>query len=73
MEDRCLICHRPRMEGSQLCRYHQQAHDRLMNAFVSWRAALNVDWRGFLEEVLKLPELGEWAREVAENLLERAQ
>lgn len=73
MEDRCVICPRPRMEGSQLCRYHQQAHDRLMKAFISWRAALEVDWRGFLEEVLKLPELGEWAKDVAENLLRRFQ
>lgn len=71
MEDGCVICHRPRVERSQLCRYHQQAYDRLMDAFISWRAALNVDWRGFLDEVLKLPELGGWAREVAETLLER--
>lgn len=72
MEDRCDLCPRPRAEGGQLCRYHQLAYDRLKEAFNSWREALEMDWRGFLEEVLKLPELGEWAREVAESLLKRA-
>lgn len=71
MRDRCSLCSRSRAEGSQLCRYHQLAYDRLKEAFNSWREALEIDWSGFLTEVLRLPELGEWAREVAENLLNR--
>lgn len=72
MGERCEICLRSRAEGSQLCRYHQLAYNGLRKGFDSWRAALDMDWRGFLEEVLKLPELGEWAREVALNLLNQA-
>jgi hypothetical protein len=73
MGERCEICPRPRVDGSQLCRYHQLAYNRLRKAFESWREALNVDWRDFLEEVLKLPQLGEWAREVALNMLKQPQ
>lgn len=72
MEERCDLCFRLRVEGGRLCRYHQLAYDKLKEAFNTWKEALGIDWRGFLEEVLKLPELGEWAREVAENLLKEA-
>ncbi len=69
MEDRCEICPRPRMEGGSLCPYHQLAYERLKAAFEIWKRALNMGWRQFLEEILKLSDLGLWAREVAESLL----
>jgi len=70
MEDSCKLCGRVREEGSIYCSYHQRAYYYLSKAFESWRRALDIDWPGFLGDVSENPATGEWAREVAESLLQ---
>lgn len=41
----------------------------LRDSFERWSRALSIDWDRFLREVSDNSETGEWAREVAENLL----
>ena len=69
MEDRCRLCGRRREEASVHCSYHQRAHANLLDAFERWRTALDIDWIEFLREVRGNPGTGEWAAEVAEDLL----
>ena len=69
MDDKCKLCVRRRKEGSEYCPYHQMAYANLREAFEGWRRALDIDWEGFLREVIENPETGEWAREVAEDRL----
>lgn len=70
MEDGCKLCGRRRAEGSVYCPYHQRSYSVLREAFESWRRALDIDWPGFLREVSENAATGEWAREVAESLLQ---
>jgi hypothetical protein len=64
----CRVCGRKRVEGSDYCVYHHGAHEGLKEAHEGWRRALGVGWAEFLDQVLKRPETGDWAREVAEHL-----
>jgi len=70
VEDRCKLCGRGRDEGSEYCPYHRRAYAKLRDAFERWRRALAIDWDEFLREISENPETGEWAREVAEDLLQ---
>jgi len=69
MEDRCVLCSRRPGGGSEYCVYHHRAYSILRDSFERWRRALSIDWDEFLREVSENSETGEWAREVAENLL----
>lgn len=71
MEDRCRLCGRRGADGSEYCPYHQRAYANLKGAFERWRHALDIDWEGFLKEASSNPETGEWAKEVAEDLMQR--
>jgi len=70
MADRCRLCGRGRNDASVYCSFHQRAHAGLADAFERWRTALDIDWIEFLKEVRENPGTGEWAAEVAEDLLE---
>jgi hypothetical protein len=69
VEGRCILCNRRREGGSEYCVYHYRAYSMLRDSFERWSRALSIDWVEFLREVIKNSETGEWAREVAENLL----
>ena len=69
MEERCKLCARRREKGSDYCLYHQRAHAELQRAYVRWKRALAIERDEFLREISENPATGEWAREVAEDLL----
>ena len=41
-----------------------------MKNFEEWKKALNISWEDYLNEIIKNPYTGEWAKEVAEYLIE---
>jgi len=67
---RCSLCHREGFEGGY-CGYHRGAHANLVAAYEVWRKSTELSWNGFLEEVIQAKETGEWAREVAQDLLSK--
>lgn len=71
MNKGCQICGRTLTEGSKYCYYHEKSLTNLLEAFPQWKMAMDIDWEGFLKEVIKNPQLGEWAKEVSRELIER--
>ena len=65
MKEKCVICSRTPVEGSQYCRYHEQSYKKLLSIYRRWKNALNITWSQYLQEVINHKETGEWARQVA--------
>ena len=65
---KCKICKRE--SASEFCNFHQKAYENLMKNFEEWKKALNISWVDYLNEIIKNPYTGEWAKEVAEYLIE---
>lgn len=61
---RCKLCAREAV--SDLCRYHEEAKGQVEAAYRLWKEAYGtLGWEDYLREVIKNPETGEWAVEVA--------
>lgn len=67
----CKICQRKREENSEYCSFHQKAYNNLQKTFKLWSHALNINWLTYLREVSVNPATGDWAKEVAEEILNR--
>lgn len=65
----CKICQRKQEENSEYCSFHQKAYYNLQKTFKLWSQALNINWLMFLREVRDNPTTGDWAKEVAEKIL----
>ena len=49
---------------------HAKARDLIIEKYEGWKKALDVSWKEYLSEIAKNPYTGEWAREVAQHLME---
>ena len=65
---KCEICDRE-TNKRRYCTFHAKAYGNIMKKYETWRKALEVSWKEYLSEIAKNPLTGEWAREVAENLI----
>ena len=65
---RCSLCHREEIEEGY-CGYHRVAHANLVGAYEAWDKSVELTWKGFLEAVFHVKETGEWAKDVAGDLL----
>jgi hypothetical protein len=66
---RCVVCSREAQTQSEYCEKHGKAYNNILEKFVVWKRASSVEWKNYLEEILKNPLTGTWAKEVAEKLL----
>ncbi len=66
----CAICGR-RSEKDDLCAYHISALENVKIAFDEWRKALEIDWNTYLTRLLDEENIGKWAREVVEYLMQQ--
>ncbi len=68
---KCRICNREAQSQAQnsYCGLHLRAYENLQRKFEDWKKASNIEWKNYLQEVVKNPLTGIWAKEVAENLL----
>jgi len=68
---KCKVCSREveTLNQSGYCELHQNAYQRLQEKFDVWKTASNIDWKNYLQEVVRNPLTGTWAKEVAQNLL----
>jgi hypothetical protein len=64
----CVICGRTAVNGSDYCRYHQDALDNLQSAYEHWRNANEVSWEEYIERLCQIEETGRWVLDVAEHI-----
>lgn len=65
----CKICRRDTEENG-FCHLHSKAYKNVLEKFRVWTAASNVSWSQYLVEIQKNSLTGEWAKEVANYLIE---
>ena len=64
----CKICNRePAKNG--FCQMHLKAFESIVEKYDVWRKALKVSWREYLNEIEQNSLTGEWAKEVANYLI----
>lgn len=63
----CKICNQEAVD--KYCELHERAYRNIVKKYDVWRRALNLSWEEYLNEVVKNPYTGSWAREVAEHLM----
>lgn len=64
----CRLCERE--TDSELCAYHARARTEVETAYKSWNEAYSVlAWHEYLNRVIRNPETGQWAIEVAKLML----
>ncbi len=65
----CRLCKRRPASPSDLCKYHLDAKVNIESAYKAWEAAYgDVAWETYLRDILRNPETGQWAKEVAAML-----
>ncbi len=64
---RCEVCGKE--STGKYCEAHERAYGKLVEKYRLWKRALNISWKEYLNEVVKNPYTGAWAREVAEQLV----
>jgi len=64
---KCEICGRE--ADSQFCESHRKAYENLIEKCEVWKEALKITWNEYLNEILRNPFAGLWAKEVARHLL----
>jgi len=64
---KCRICNREAVE--KYCELHEKAYRSIVQNYDDWKRAMDISWKEYLNEVLKNPYTGSWAKEVAENLI----
>ncbi|MDH5460473.1 MAG: hypothetical protein OEW71_05520 [Candidatus Bathyarchaeota archaeon] len=69
---KCVICNREDCENSY-CELHRKAYESIVKKYEGWKKALEISWKEYLSEIIKNPLTGEWAKEVAEYLIESGE
>lgn len=65
----CPICGR-KVDEQGYCKLHAKVCNIIIKKYDRWRKAMEISWKEYLSEIVKNPLAGEWAREVAQHLIE---
>jgi hypothetical protein len=65
----CRICSRIAKEKGY-CSLHLKAYQNICEKFEVWNKASEISWQDYLVEIQKNSLTGEWAKEVAKQLIE---
>jgi hypothetical protein len=65
---KCKVCSKEANEKSDYCELHAKAYENVVRRYYAWKKALDVSWKDYLNEILKNPLTGLWAKEVAQQL-----
>jgi hypothetical protein len=65
----CKICNR-KIKENGYCSLHLKAYQNIMDKFEVWNNASGTLWLDYLVEIQKNSLTGEWAKDVAKQLLE---
>ncbi|MFQ5836594.1 MAG: hypothetical protein ACE5HG_01950 [Candidatus Bathyarchaeia archaeon] len=64
---KCRICNREAVE--KYCELHEKAYRSIVQKYEDWKKAMDISWKEYLNEIVKNPYTGSWAKEVAEKLM----
>jgi hypothetical protein len=64
----CRACDREVAERG-FCLVHLKAYENIVEKYDVWRKALKVSWREYLSEIEQNSLTGEWAKEVANYII----
>ena len=65
----CKACSKEANEKGAYCELHAKAYENILHKYDRWKKALGIAWKDYLNEVIKNPLTGVWAKEVALQLL----
>lgn len=65
---KCKVCNREAI--TEYCELHEKACESIVKKYDVWKKALAISWIDYLNEIIKNPYTGSWAKEVAERLLD---
>ncbi len=69
----CIICDREKI-SENYCKYHEKAYENVMAAFHDWQEGYGeLSFIEYLQKIIENPATGDWAREVAEDLLRKEE
>jgi hypothetical protein len=69
---KCKLCERE--TDTDLCGYHAEAKRRLEATFRAWVDAYgSISWAEYLDRIIRNPETGQWAVDVAKLMLRSPQ
>jgi len=66
---KCKLCER-KQSNKELCLFHNRAYEKIIEVYVQWVDALNINWEDYLNEIEKNSLTGKWAKEVIEFIKE---
>ena len=66
---KCVICNKDAGKNNY-CELHTKAYESAVKKYEEWKKASRISWKEYLREIIKNPLTGEWAKEVAECLIE---
>jgi DNA topoisomerase-1 len=69
---KCSLCDREALKDD-FCRFHVKAYENVVNNYAQWKKALEVSWKEYLREIAVNPLAGQWAREIAQHLLQTGE
>jgi hypothetical protein len=64
----CKICHRKPVKNG-FCQMHLKAYENVVEKYDFWRKSLKISWKEYLSEIEQNSLTGEWAKEVANYLI----
>ena len=50
---KCKLCER-KQSKKELCLFHNRAYEKIIEVYVQWVDALNINWEDYLSEIEKL-------------------
>ena len=65
---KCKICGKEAGE-TDFCLLHLKAYENIVKKYEFWRKALQISWKEYLSEIQQNSLTGEWAKEVANYLI----
>ncbi len=73
MRENCILCNSPKLDGSEFCELHHKARLSLDECYKIWLKAYDgeLTMQSYLQDVLRLQETGQAAKEVAAHQLRR--
>ena len=69
---KCKACDRKAVERG-FCITHAKAYENIVEKYEMWDKALKISWKEYLSEIKQNPLTGEWAKEVANYLINNGE
>jgi hypothetical protein len=69
---KCKACDRKAVERG-FCILHLRAYENIVEKYDMWGKALKISWKEYLSEIEQHPLTGEWAKEVANYLINNGE